>query len=453
MGSVWCALDQHSGVERAVKLLDASQAACLVRFRGEARALARIQHPRVVTLFDHDLEATPPFMVMELLCGTLTDLVARQGPQAPVRAVELLSDVLSGLAAAHELGIVHRDIKPGNVLLDAEGRAKVSDFGIARLPDQTLQTQTGAMMGTWTYMAPEQRFDAKSAGPASDQFAAGATLYYLLTAKRPEDLHLARPGDEQLGRLPPALASVVARATAWPPERRFPSVLAMRDALRQALDGVCASEAPDLPTTLPPPGLAPPPPALSRRPRPVTLLASLLGLGLLLGGAVLLLALAGLAVGIPMVAATLGGTSPEPQQEELAPVAAPEPVPAPRAVPAPQPEAPAPRPRPAAPPPVIEPPPAPEPPAPVEPAPVEPAPVEPAPTASLFLNVRNGTATWRVDGVALAGKQGTVEAGKPTRLELVDGAGTVLYAEQRTLVAGERYAYCFDLERKLPCTR
>jgi serine/threonine protein kinase len=441
MGSVWCALDQRTGAERALKLLDPSQIASLARFRGEAKALALIQHPCVVTLFDHDLEATPPYLVMELLSGTLSDLVARQGPVAPVRAVEIVSDILLGLQAAHELGIVHRDIKPSNVLLDATGRAKISDFGIARVPDQTLQTQTGAMMGTWTYMAPEQRFDAKSAGPASDQFAAGATLYHLLTGKRPEDLHLARAGDEQLGRLPPALASVVARATAWPPERRFPSALAMRDALQQALDGISTSEAPDLPTTLPPP---PAPPAPQRRSRPVILLASLFGVGGVLGGTLLLVGLAALVVGVSLVATQ---REPEPVEVPLPPAPAPEPEPEPVSEPVlePAPE-PMQRPRPAV---ALPPPPEPEP----EPVPQAPVPEEPRPTAALFLNVRNGTATWRVDGAALAGKQGTVEAGKPIRLELVDSAGTVLYAEERTLGPGERYAYCFDLERKLPCTR
>lgn len=446
MGSVYRALDLESRTLVAIKLLDASEREALARFRGEAKAMALLHHPNIVSLLDHAIEGPKPYIVMELLEGTLADLVAREGPLPPERAIPLLSDLLLALSAAHDSGVVHRDVKPSNLLLTRDGRAKLSDFGIARRADQTLATRTGALLGTWSYMAPEQRADAKAAGPASDQFSAAATLYHALTGLRPQDLHLARPGDEQLGRLPAAIASVVARGAAWPPERRFPSAQAMQEALLAALGGIEPQAAPDLPETL-----APGQDALTElrfeRPRaaPADRRALLwLAAGLLTGAlllatplsAALLLSLvawrqaapgapAPMPRAIEAPAAQLAAPAEPPARDEVVEPAAP--LPAPKAAP----------PREGA--------------ASVNPSPErqQPEPLD----AVVFLNVRNGAASWRVDGEPLKAKERAVPAGRPLELTLTAPDGRVLHEEVQTLQPGQRFSYCFDLERGGACER
>src|SRR3954468_22976182 len=155
------------------------------RFRREARAVARLSHPNIVTVIDRGEDAGRQFIVFEYIDGeNLKQLVEREGPLPVADALELALGVARGLAFAHEQGLVHRDVKPQNVLLNGDGRPKVTDFGIARSLDVAGVTQTGTVMGTSHYMAPEQasgrRVDAQS-----DVYSFGAVLYELLTGEVP----------------------------------------------------------------------------------------------------------------------------------------------------------------------------------------------------------------------------------------------------------------------------
>ncbi|MGH3090979.1 MAG: protein kinase domain-containing protein, partial [Gaiellaceae bacterium] len=156
------------------------------RFRREARAIARLTHPNIVTVIDRGEWRGHQFIVFEHVAGeNLKDIVEREGPLPVGRALAVTHQVGRALAFAHEAGIVHRDVKPENVLIDADGTAKVTDFGIARSldPDDEL-TQTGTVLGTSDYISPEQA-SGEHAEEASDQYSLGIVLYELLTGEVP----------------------------------------------------------------------------------------------------------------------------------------------------------------------------------------------------------------------------------------------------------------------------
>ena len=190
MGVVYRAHDERLDRDVAVKVLPHGRLANEVarrQFQQEAQALARMSHPNIATIFDFDSDGTTDFLAMELLTGQTLAQQLYSGPLAPRSVIEFGIQLAEGLAAAHQQGILHRDLKPGNLGLTADGRLKILDFGIAKLlTDATDVTQTAAGMvkGTLAYMAPEQilgeRVDARV-----DIFAAGAVLYELATGKRP----------------------------------------------------------------------------------------------------------------------------------------------------------------------------------------------------------------------------------------------------------------------------
>jgi eukaryotic-like serine/threonine-protein kinase len=278
------------------------------RFRREARALAQLNHPNIVTVIDRGEFEGRQFIVFEHVGGeTLKALVEREGPLAADRAIALVHQVARGLAFAHEHGVVHRDVKPHNVLIDDDGVAKVTDFGIARsLEPADGLTETGTLLGTSEYIAPEQA-SGNRVDERSDQYSLAAVLYELLTGEPPYSgenfmavamKHIREPVPSVRQRRPdvsPRLDAIVARAMAKRPEDRFPSTDALMAALeaersetgaREAsADGDTASiEAP----TLPPP---PPPPVTGPRRRPKRFpLPLFLGL-LVVGVAALVLAL------------------------------------------------------------------------------------------------------------------------------------------------------------------
>ena len=215
------------------------------RFGQEARAAARISHPNVVRVYDSGEEGRIPYLVMECLPGTsLVDELA-WGTLEPRRARRVGLDVLGALDAAHRLGVVHRDVKPGNILLSAtlDGPVKVSDFGIAKSADDHSVTDSGALVGTPAYLAPE-RVAGEPAGPASDLYSLGVVLFEALAGRRPYQgetalaLALAiHMGDgpsllELRPDLDPALAAIVERALARDPSDRWDSAGAMAEALR-----------------------------------------------------------------------------------------------------------------------------------------------------------------------------------------------------------------------------
>uniref|UniRef100_UPI0030FC5EFE serine/threonine-protein kinase n=1 Tax=Nocardioides salarius TaxID=374513 RepID=UPI0030FC5EFE len=188
MGAVWLCRDEMLGREVAVKQIGAlpGEAADLARGLREARSSAALQHPNVVSVFDAVDEGETIWLVMEYVPSrTLSQLAREEGPLDPRRAAAIGAQVADGLALAHERGTVHRDVKPGNVLVAEGDHAKISDFGIARsnAADEH-RTQTGLLTGTPAYFSPELARGADSS-PASDVWALGATLYAAVEGRQP----------------------------------------------------------------------------------------------------------------------------------------------------------------------------------------------------------------------------------------------------------------------------
>lgn len=236
MASVFLAFDQELQTHRAIKVVTYESSADdprRRRLRREARAMAQLCHPHVVQVFDIGSEGPVDYVVMELAPGgSLAEQLERLGPIPIQVAVGWALDVLSALSAAHAAGIVHRDVKPQNVLVDAMGRAMLADFGIALITDDEIRrTRTGVAMGSLAYMPPEQRLDAARVTHLADIYAVGSTLYRLLTHESAVDLFLA---DEQSPRwegVPPDLAAVLRKACSDRPEHRYLSAAAFAEAL------------------------------------------------------------------------------------------------------------------------------------------------------------------------------------------------------------------------------
>jgi len=233
MATVYRAHDSRLGVDRAVKVLNENlcdQKRIRQRFESEAQTMARLHHPHIVTVTDVGNEDGRPYIVMELMAGgSLSDHLPAGGMAART-AVSVTIGVLRALAHAHKQGVIHRDIKPDNILLTADGTAKLTDFGIARVVDHSV-TRTNAVMGTWAFMPPEQRVDAKRVDARSDIFAVGATLYLLATGREPFDLYVVSRHERMYAAVEPALAEVIKTATNYEPEDRYASADAMLAAL------------------------------------------------------------------------------------------------------------------------------------------------------------------------------------------------------------------------------
>jgi eukaryotic-like serine/threonine-protein kinase len=229
MATVFCAFDTVLERKVALKILHEQFAAdedYVARFENEARAAARLTHPNIVTVIDRGAQDGRRFIVFEHVEGeTLKQLARREGPLPIELVLRLGADVARGLAFAHTNGIVHRDIKPQNVLVDDHGRAKVTDFGIARTGTATGHTETGTILGTGSYISPEQA-RGERAGPASDVYALGAVLHELLTGRPPYDgpslvavamSHVRDPVPDVAAErpdCPPELAALVERCLA-----------------------------------------------------------------------------------------------------------------------------------------------------------------------------------------------------------------------------------------------
>ncbi len=249
MGEVYRGHDVLLDRPVAVKILQPSLAAdpdLVDRFKDEARAAARLAHPNIVSV--HDWGAADDhtyYMVMEFVAGTdLRDLLVSRGSLAPAQAAEIMACVCDALAAAHAAGVVHRDVKPENVLIARNGRVKVADFGIAAVADSDRTMPGGGIPGTLRYLAPEQAA-GEEATPASDVWAAGAVLSELLTGRPPQqgtgaDLLRRRaveppvPPSSFDQTLPQSLDDVVLRACALDPADRFHDATDMAAALRRA---------------------------------------------------------------------------------------------------------------------------------------------------------------------------------------------------------------------------
>jgi serine/threonine-protein kinase len=181
--SVWLAEDTELERRVAVKLL--SPAADRARFEREARSAAALSHPNLCALYDYGESEGKPFMVLEYLPnGSLEERLAGGSPLADADVARVAAEIAAGLAHAHGRGLVHRDLKPANVLFDSEGRAKIADFGIARMGADGTLTEAGTVLGTASYISPEQA-GGKPAGPASDVYSFGVILFRMLTGRLP----------------------------------------------------------------------------------------------------------------------------------------------------------------------------------------------------------------------------------------------------------------------------
>src|ERR671923_1658425 len=220
----------------------------LERFRREARAVARLNHPHIVTVLDAGEDDGAPYIVFEYVSGeTVKDRIRRQGRLPVAEAVAYAIEIGRGLSCAHSHRLVHRDVKPQNVLIDPEGRAKVTDFGIARSLESDGLTKTGRVLGTTDYVAPEQAMGSM-VDARSDIYSLGVLLYEMLTGEVPfyaETLvgvamkHVNEQMPDVQRRRPEAssaLAAVVERATAKDPKKRYPDMASLLADLEGALE-------------------------------------------------------------------------------------------------------------------------------------------------------------------------------------------------------------------------
>jgi serine/threonine-protein kinase len=259
MSAVWAARDLELDRRVAVKML--APRADRQRFEREARAAAALSHPNIVSLYDYGRADERPYMVLECLTGgSLEELLRERAPLDEAETRRIASDVAAGLAHAHERGLVHRDLKPANILFDAEGRAKIADFGIARMGGTGTLTEAGTVLGTASYISPEQA-TGLPAGPESDVYSFGAILFRMLTGRLPFEssnamelvrMHRDDPPPAVLDlqpEAPAALAALTAAALAKDPAARP----ADGNALLAQLDGGATEATQVLPAAAPPP--------------------------------------------------------------------------------------------------------------------------------------------------------------------------------------------------------
>jgi eukaryotic-like serine/threonine-protein kinase len=235
MGEVWHATDSLLGRSVAVKVLRPEYAAdphFLERFRNEARHTASLSHPGIANVFDYGEVGGKAYLVMELVDGEpLSTILARDGRLTAPSTLDILGQAGLALQAAHDAGVIHRDVKPGNILIRPDGVVKVTDFGIARVVDAAPVTQTGMVVGTAAYLSPEQA-SGRSITTASDVYSLGVVAYECLTGERPfradsavgVAMAHATANPPPLPKEVPALVSdFVLRAMEKDPARRHPS--------------------------------------------------------------------------------------------------------------------------------------------------------------------------------------------------------------------------------------
>lgn len=257
MGVVYQGLDPHIERRVAIKVIRKGAFAedelheALQRFRREAQAAGRLLHPNIVTIYEYGEEKDTAFIAMEYVEGdTLKDRLAGRRPFTLAEIADILDQLLTGLGYAHAGGIVHRDIKPDNLIFGPDNTLKIMDFGVARLESSSL-TMAGSVMGTPSYMAPEM-FTGEAIDQRSDLFSAGIILYQLLTGSKPfaapsmtvimhQVVNVMPPGPSQMNsRLAKPLDKLIATCLAKNPAERFQNAADFRTALQQAfarLDG------------------------------------------------------------------------------------------------------------------------------------------------------------------------------------------------------------------------
>src|SRR5471030_1501681 len=255
MADVYLADDQELGRQVALKLLNerhAHDAQFVERFRLEAQNAAGLNHPNIVSIFDRGQGEDTYYIAMEFLDGrTLKELLVRNGPTPPPIAIDYARQILAGLGFAHRNGIVHRDIKPHNIVVGLDGRLKVTDFGIAR-SGASQMTEAGSIVGTAQYLSPEQARGAP-VDPRSDLYSLGIVLYEMLTGQVPFTgdapveiamKHLSaipEPPSVVNPSVPHDLDAIVMRALAKDPEQRYQSAEEMDADLARVARGAAVS--------------------------------------------------------------------------------------------------------------------------------------------------------------------------------------------------------------------
>jgi serine/threonine-protein kinase len=305
MADVYRARDNLLGRTVAVKILHpqyAKDEVFIARFRQEAQAAANLNQPNIVNVYDWGIENSIYYLVMEYVEGRdLKDIIQQGGPLLPERAVEIAMSICLALEAAHAYGIVHRDIKPHNVIVTYDNQIKVMDFGIARVAGGSAMTQTGTIMGTAQYISPEQA-QGRPADPRSDLYSLGVVIYEMLTGKVPFDgenpvsiayKHVREdplPPSMINPDISPGLEAVVMKALAKNPENRYQTAMEMYSDLERCLEGAPVYATPVLPRDEAAVGATRAFPAVAARPK-----RSLLWLWITL---IALVVLAGIGIGI-----------------------------------------------------------------------------------------------------------------------------------------------------------
>ncbi|MEU8242335.1 serine/threonine-protein kinase [Actinoplanes missouriensis] len=291
MGEVWLAVDEVLRRTVAVKAMlpeVARDPDFARRFAAEATAMARVNHPAVASIHDYGSSHGVAYLVMEFVDGeSLAQRLTREGRLAPDVTMRLVADVAAGLAAVHDQGLVHRDIKPANLLVRRDGTVVITDFGIARHEDASLLTASGAILGTPSYLSPEQ-VRGEPAGPRSDVYALGLVAYECLAGERPftgdNPYAVALQRLESSPRtlavaVPDPIRAVVARALATDPGERWPSAADLAAAARANTTLPAAASPVHAAVTTPPAGRV-----TSGKPRRLALVAALAAVVLGLGG-------------------------------------------------------------------------------------------------------------------------------------------------------------------------
>ncbi|MFD0595174.1 serine/threonine-protein kinase [Catellatospora coxensis] len=259
MGDVWKGTDDVLDRTVAIKIMLSAlleEPGFVKRFHAEAKTMAGINHPGVVRIYDFGNDQHLAYLIMELIEGDpLSRTLNKVGRLTPARTMLLVAQAADALQAAHDKGIVHRDVKPGNLLVRSNGTLVLTDFGIARSAAASQLTATGAVMGTASYLAPEQA-SGVGASAASDVYSLGVVAYQCLTGHRPYDgdtpleiamKHVTGTPKAMPNDIPPVVRQIVERAMSKEPGNRWPTAASFANAARQAAGALTHGSGPTLP--------------------------------------------------------------------------------------------------------------------------------------------------------------------------------------------------------------